>query len=424
MSIAGLIKMDSNKRSDYDDMNSGYFGQDFNERKHKFMKRLVTSIILLFIAASIIGIIFLLRNPGSLDAAEPGAPEISIDIPDVDILVADAANEAIEENLTEEQKIAVELTEEAFTDTEASAEIEHDPISEPATAADAESGEESVIAADTGSEPEAETDSEAEESSEVGDERETNDDNDIQNSPVKFVDYVVKSGDTVNKIAVGFGLKPETIVGVNEIEDVNQIVVGSVLQIPDRDGQMYTVKSGDSLSMIAYSFDMGYVTLAEVNGKTSSLIKPGEKLFIPNRVISEEDFLLVMNTLFVLPAEGIIAIHFDDEVEDVRTGEFSKAKGVYIENETGTMVVAAKSGQIRSISTDQSGLGKHIIISHDNGYQTVYGHLDSFIGLEVGDFVEQGEQIALLGNTGNMLDPKLYFEVLKDQVPVDPEQFF
>ena len=106
------------------------------------------------------------------------------------------------------------------------------------------------------------------------------------------------------------------------------------------------------------------------------------------------------------------------------TGEKKITTGLYIENVIGTTVLAAKSGQISAIGSDQSGLGKNVVISHDNGYETVYGHLDSFMGLEAGDFVEQGEKIAELGFTGNIYDPMLYFEIRKDMIPIDPEQFF
>ncbi|NQT58840.1 MAG: peptidoglycan DD-metalloendopeptidase family protein [Bacteroidetes bacterium] len=425
--------MDSNKHSDYDDMSPGSYGQDFNEKRHKLMKRLVSSIILLFVAASIVGIVLLLKSPDRLSVSDSqsAAPNVTIGSLSTDMLIEVEADKVIEEKLSDEQKAAVDLTKEAFTGAEEPEEetvsetgessVENSPV-QPEVSGSAEdaANSDAAEAAETDSEPAVET----EENSPTTDEQETNGNNDIQNSPVKFVDYVVKTGDTVNRIAAAFGLYPETIVGVNEIEDINQIVVGSVLQIPDRDGQIYTVNPGDTLSEISYSFSMGYVILAEVNRITTSTIYPGDKLFIPNRMISEEEFLLVMNSLFVLPAEGIITIHFNDTVEDVMTGENKISNGIFIENVAGTIVVAAKSGKISAISFDQYGLGKNVVITHDNGYETVYGHLDSFIGLEVGDFVEQGEQIAQLGNTGRILEPMLYFEIRKDMIPVDPEQFF
>ena len=408
--------MDSNKRSDYDDMSPGSCGQDFDEKRYKLMKRLVSSIILLFVAASIVGIIVLLRSPDRLSVSESQstALDITIGVLNTDDFIEAEVNKILEEKLSDEQKAAVELTKGAFTDTEEPEEPSTEastaqPDSDVTSTADEADNSDTAEVSATDSEPEVES----EENS-----------GDIQNSPVKFVDYVVKTGDTVNRIAAAFGLFPETVVGVNEIDDINQIVVGSVLQIPDRDGQIYTVKTGDSLSMIAYSFGMGYVTLAEVNSKTSSLIKPGEKLFIPDRMISKEEFLLVMNSLFIIPAEGLISIHFNDEIEDVMTGEKKITTGLYIENVIGTTVLAAKSGQISAIGSDQSGLGKNVVISHDNGYETVYGHLDSFMGLEAGDFVEQGEKIAELGFTGNIYDPMLYFEIRKDMIPIDSEQFF
>ncbi|MBL7006500.1 MAG: peptidoglycan DD-metalloendopeptidase family protein [Spirochaetia bacterium] len=424
--------MNSNKRSDYDDMSPSNYGQDFNEKRHKLMKRLVSSIILLFVAASIVGIVLLLKNPDRLSIQESQSisPAVTIGIVNTDTLIENETNRIIDEKLSDEQKAAVDLTKEAFTGSEEPEEVISDTVElsaeTPADQPEAGVAEENrtnsgtAEAAEINDEPPVQT----EDNTPAETVRENSENSDIQNSPVKYIEYVVETGDTVNKIAAAFNVHPETIVGVNRIDDINQIVVGSVLQIPDRDGQIYIVKSGDSLSMIAYSFGMGYVTLADVNNKKSSLIKPGEKLFIPNRMISEEEFLLVMNSLFVIPAEGTISIHFNDEIEDVKTGETQIAKGLYIKNDIGTIVAAAKSGQIIESGSDISGLGKYVVISHDNGYESVYGHLDSFIGIETGDYVEQGEQIAELGFTGRILEPMLYFEIRKDGIPIDPEQFF
>jgi len=427
--------MDTSKRSDYDDMSPGSYGPDFNEKRHKLMKRLVSSIILLFVAASIVGIVVLLRSPDRLSVSETQltAPDITIGVLDTDDLIDAEAHKILEEKLSDEQKKAVDLTKEAYTGTEESISETVSDTGEasdetstnlPESASTADSAATSETTSPENPETIENTETESEEESPVENDSDANGNADIQNSPVKFFDYVVKTGDTVNKIAASYGLFPETIVGVNEIDDINQIVVGSVLQIPDRDGQVYTVKTGDTLSEIAFSFGMKlYTPLADVNSKKSALIKPGEKLFIPI-MISEEEFLYVMNSLFVLPVEGLISIHFNDEIEDMTTGEMKITTGLYIENSIGTTIAAAKSGQISEIGSDQSGLGKYMVLSHDNGYESVYGHLDNFFGLELGDFVEQNEQIAELGSTGNIYDPMLYFEIRKDMIPIDPEQFF
>ncbi|MGY1814405.1 M23 family metallopeptidase [Blastococcus sp. SYSU D00820] len=57
-----------------------------------------------------------------------------------------------------------------------------------------------------------------------------------------------------------------------------------------------------------------------------------------------------------------------------------------------------------------SGFGLAVYILHDNGDVTVYGHMDEIL-VEVGDYVQAGDTIALLGNRGQSTGPHLHFEV-------------
>jgi murein DD-endopeptidase MepM/ murein hydrolase activator NlpD len=68
--------------------------------------------------------------------------------------------------------------------------------------------------------------------------------------------------------------------------------------------------------------------------------------------------------------------------------------------------------------------GYMIILNHINGYISVYKHCSSLVK-RVRENVEQGELIALSGNTGRKTTgPHLHFEIWKNGKPVDPEKFF
>ena len=435
--------MDRNIQSDYDDMSVKNLrkGSEYDDRKHLIMKRLVTFIIILCVAASLVGIVYIFRMP-SKDPAQPGTvgaadgftlPENTL----LDDAVKEILQEALDENLTPEQRSAADRAQSgnpllgtsqvaspASSTQQTSgtpAQVAETPSSE-GSQEDASSPQDdtsSPVSSNEVSEEDARTVSEAAQPAGTqGRENKT-----IDTSRVTFVEHIVKPGDTITGIARSYGVKPETIIGVNTIRDYNSIEAGTILKIPNRDGQMYIVKSGDSLSVIASGFGMGYLTLAEVNGLTSSLIRPGDALFIPDRTISEEVFKTVMKTLFIRPAEGSISVAFNDELEDITTGEIYESDGIQIVNSTGTPVLAAMSGTIKSVTSDTSGLGKYIIMSHENGYTTLYAHLDKAL-VHVGDFVEQGSTIGSLGNTGKILSPALYFEIRKDGVPIDPADYF
>ncbi|MCF7943103.1 MAG: LysM peptidoglycan-binding domain-containing protein [Spirochaetia bacterium] len=419
--------MDGNKRNAYDDMSPGAFGKDYSDKKFIFMKRLVSIVIFLFIAASIAGIVFLLADPeksvssqapglktelSSSDNLDTGLMSGKVVLPEADVLLDVEAEAVIEGHLSDEQKAAAAIASEA-------ADADSTDVPEQEAAADTSPAEVPVNgAADSPALPV--------ESAESSTDAENRDGAEADSDTVVYRDYTVKQGDTLNQIASRFGIQPRTLISVNGIRDVNQISTGMRLKIPDRDGLIYTVKSGDSLSLIAYSFGMGYIPLAEVNGLTSDLIRPGDKLFVPGRLISEEDYRMVMKTLFIKPSEGQIQVHYGDEKEDLITGELFVSKGISIISSTGTPVLAAMEGVITTVITNlATGLGKHVLIEHENGYQTLYAHLDTVSeGITPGSRIPQGAAIGTLGRTGSVIEPQLYFELRKDSIPVDPEQYF
>lgn len=89
----------------------------------------------------------------------------------------------------------------------------------------------------------------------------------------------------------------------------------------------------------------------------------------------------------------------------------------------GSSVFATADGTIKEISDKNSTLGKTIIIDHGNGYQTSYSHLLSTL-VRRGQKVQQGDVIALSGNSGLSLAPHLHYEVRFNGLRVDPIHYF
>lgn len=83
----------------------------------------------------------------------------------------------------------------------------------------------------------------------------------------------------------------------------------------------------------------------------------------------------------------------------------------------GTTVRASRSGQVVTAGW-VGGYGNCVMIDHGDGIWTVYGHL-SEITVSVGQYVNQGDQIALSGNTGRSTGPHLHFEVRVNGSAVD-----
>lgn len=84
-------------------------------------------------------------------------------------------------------------------------------------------------------------------------------------------------------------------------------------------------------------------------------------------------------------------------------------KGVDMRSAVGDTVYAAFSGKVRLTKFERSGYGFYVILRHDNGLETVYGHLTRFL-VSPNQTVKAGQPIALSGNTGRSTGPHLHFE--------------
>lgn len=85
-------------------------------------------------------------------------------------------------------------------------------------------------------------------------------------------------------------------------------------------------------------------------------------------------------------------------------------------------IVAAESGTIEKAGNTGNGYGNMVIINHGNGLKTLYAHLSSF-DVKVGQKVERGNKIGVMGSTGNSTGIHLHFEVHENGNPINPVPF-
>ena len=131
------------------------------------------------------------------------------------------------------------------------------------------------------------------------------------------------------------------------------------------------------------------------------------------------------STLFAdpLPDMTILAGFSDNKlVYNEFYGDWRAHCGIDIAADAGSEVHAAANGTVTQ--TSPSSYGNQITIEHENGFKTVYAQLGE-TNVSVGDSVSQGDVIAFVGeSTGeNVQKPHLHFEILKDNVPQNPEEY-
>ena len=95
--------------------------------------------------------------------------------------------------------------------------------------------------------------------------------------------------------------------------------------------------------------------------------------------------------------------------------------GLDISAPTGTKIKAAAGGKV-TFAGRKGSYGNLIVITHDNGVQTYYGHC-SKLYVSAGTKVSQGEVIAAVGSTGNSTGPHLHLEVRVNGVAYNPQNY-
>jgi murein DD-endopeptidase MepM/ murein hydrolase activator NlpD len=232
--------------------------------------------------------------------------------------------------------------------------------------------------------------------------------------------YTVRSGDTISGIAQRFGLNMDTVISYNGIQDARALREGAVLTLPNADGLKYRVKRGDYLEGIARQHGVALNALLDWNNLESALIVPGQELFVPGARLSEMELNRVFGRLFIYPTTGRITSRFGIR-NDPLTGLRRFHNGIDLANAVGTPVVAAMSGRVAMLGYNPN-FGKYIILSHPEGFQTLYGHLEEFL-VRKGQQVRQGREVARMGNTGYSTGSHLHFSIFRRGEPVDPFKY-
>ena len=101
-------------------------------------------------------------------------------------------------------------------------------------------------------------------------------------------------------------------------------------------------------------------------------------------------------------------------------GYMKKHQGVDFAAPKGTPIYAAGDGVIE-MKQRYKGYGKYIRIRHANGYKTAYAHMSKF-NKTPGGRVKQGKIIGYVGSTGNSTGPHLHYEVLKNNIRINPQK--
>lgn len=118
--------------------------------------------------------------------------------------------------------------------------------------------------------------------------------------------------------------------------------------------------------------------------------------------------------------EGYVSSPFGYRADPI-TGRSAFHSGLDFAGPAGSQVLAVATGVVTYAGRD-GNYGQLVEITHGNGYVTRYAHNQRVL-VAVGETVQKGNPIALMGNTGRSTGTHLHFEVLRDGAPVNPLAF-
>ncbi len=210
--------------------------------------------------------------------------------------------------------------------------------------------------------------------------------------------YVVKKGDTLYSIALEHGADYRDVAQWNGLDDPTKIRVGQVL----------LVKAPEAPAGAPV---VGKITSRGVESRAletpPSIAKPLPAVPTAPEPVATKD----AGGEFIWPKKGKILSGFAEP----------RSKGIDIDGKPGEPILAAAAGRVTYTGSGIPGLGKLVVIKHDNGFITVYAHNRDILVKEQ-QAVSRGQKIAELG-ASDADRPKLHFQIRKGSAAVDPLRY-
>jgi len=255
-----------------------------------------------------------------------------------------------------------------------------------------------------------------------------------QEPVLKYYQYQVQPGDTVSAIAARSGIDPKYILwnNIDIISDEHVLTVGDILQIPAVEGILHAVRIGDTLSNIASQYEANVADIIAFPG--NSLANPGDLkegsiILVPGGKMVDPTAPTLRPTpppQVAAPAATPSASTPADTgwlwpVNNSVTSYFGPSHPLGIDIEAPYVpVVASRAGQVVFVGGDPCcSYGNYVIIRHDAEYETRYAHLSQF-SVQMGQWVDAGQQIGVSGSTGRSTGPHLHFEIMDNGAVIDP----
>ena len=254
--------------------------------------------------------------------------------------------------------------------------------------------------------------------------------------------YVVKRGDTLYSIALEQGVDYRELAQWNKLEDPSKIRIGQELRVAAPEERVASgvqvgsvrpsgelearplgspaapaaaeggVKMSPKAQRLPYSEqNLALLSKPDARAEAKPEAKPEAVKPAPAAAAAATAERAADALDFVWPAKGRVLAGFSEP----------RNKGVDIEGKLGDPVVAAAAGRVIYVGSGIPGLGKFIVVRHENGFNTVYAHNRENL-VKMDQNLTRGQKIAEIGNS-DADTPKLHFQIRKFGTPLDPMKY-
>lgn len=259
--------------------------------------------------------------------------------------------------------------------------------------------------------------------------------------------YEVVAGDTLSGIALKVNIPMEDIVAMNDsLADINTTIrVGQELIITVPEPEVSVERREVNYYEEIYEADVIYIDKDNWYTYQTNIVRQPSAGF--RKIVAQEDYVndtlisrdilkeevvqeavamivergTIVPPTYIKPISGGYASSGFGRRKAPTKGASTYHKGQDWAVPVGTTVVASSGGRVSKAGWG-SGYGYVVYIDHPDGRQTRYAHLSKIL-VKVGDYVKQGQRIALSGNTGITSGPHVHFEMLIGGKQVNPMNY-
>ena len=274
----------------------------------------------------------------------------------------------------------------------------------------------------------------------------------LTSNTMEQVDYSVQSGDTFSGIANSMDMSVEQLKALNPGVDIHNIMIDQTLVV----SQAVPYLSVKTIDNVTYDGPVAYET-QEVPDDTiyqgyTKVLTPGVEGWATYNAdvtsINGQETERVINSTQVhtQPVTQVVAVGTKPRPKTMATGKFiwpiygkitsgygnryifgsySNHSGIDIAGSYGAPIVASDGGKVTFAGTGTGSYwsyGKYVVIDHENGLQSIYGHCSSLC-VKAGERVYQGQVIAKVGSTGRSTGNHCHFQIKENGTTVNPYNY-